>query len=93
MPTPRRPRTALLAWAADSVTSTCDSTTIAALFRDGRRTKRIGLDERLRRHHAALRLRRVLIVVVLGAVVIGLSLLLGKVSGRYDPIPDVSNGK
>jgi hypothetical protein len=49
--------------------------------------RRIGLEERLRRHHAAVRLRNVLIVIVLGSAVIGLSLMLGRVSSSYDPVP------
>jgi hypothetical protein len=49
--------------------------------------RRIGLEERLRRQHAAVRLRNVLIVIVLGSAVIGLSLMLGRVSSSYDPVP------
>jgi hypothetical protein len=54
----------------------------------GRRPKRrIGLEERLRRHHAAVRVRNVVLVIVLGSAVIAVSLLLGRVSSSYDPVP------
>jgi hypothetical protein len=54
----------------------------------GRRPKRrIGLEERLRRHHAAVRVRNVVLVIVLGSAVIAVSLLLGRVSSSYDPLP------
>jgi hypothetical protein len=59
------------------------------LFLAGRRRTRprIGLDERLRRHHKAVRVRRGVMIIVLGAAVIAISLLLGRGSTSYDPIP------
>jgi hypothetical protein len=59
------------------------------LFHRRRPKRRIGLDERLRRHHAANRARRAALVVVLGAAVIVLSLFLGRSSSRYDAVPVV----
>jgi hypothetical protein len=59
------------------------------LFAGGRPKRRIGLDERLRRHHAALRRRRVLMTVLLGAAIIAFSLVLGRISSGYNPLPSL----
>jgi hypothetical protein len=77
-----------------AITAAAHSFTIAALFGSGTKPKRrIGLDERVRRHHKAARIRQVVIMIVLGAAVIAFSLLLGRVSSSYDPIPSNVRGR
>jgi hypothetical protein len=63
------------------------------IFAARRPKRRIGLEERLRRHHAAIRLRNIVLVIVLGGAVIGLSLYLGRASSNYDVLPGVTRSR
>lgn len=45
------------------------------------------LGEKLKRHHAANRMRRIVAILIMGAIIIGISMFMAHRANEYVPVP------
>ncbi|HEY0705163.1 MAG TPA: hypothetical protein VGG33_00095 [Polyangia bacterium] len=72
----------------DGIPVAVDESRESSRGRRRRRTRRHKtLGEKLKRHHAANRMRRIVAILIMGAIIIGLSMFMAHQANEYVPVP------